>query len=202
MKKIKMVLVVMVCLTLTVALGCAQQQMKRTGFLSDYMRLDPAENGLRYINLNRLAHYKQFIIDPVVVHLHEESEAVDIRTRTELANYMHSAIIQAIQQRYMIVSQPATGVARVRVALTDLQKSSPVLNDIPPTKLTGLGLGGASMEGEVLDSLTGEQISAVIQSQMGKRLSFEGVTKWGDAKAVMDGWAKRFRQNLDEAHGY
>ena len=57
-----------------------------------------------------------------------------------------------------------------------------------------------SMEGEVIDSQTGEQIGAVIQTQKGSRLSLAGVKKWGDAKAVMDEWAKRFRKRLDEAH--
>jgi hypothetical protein len=68
--------------------------------------------------------------------------------------------------------------------------------------MTGLGIGGASMEAEVIDSQTGEQIGAVIQSQKGKRISMSGLKKWGDAKAVMDDWVKRFRKLLDEAHGY
>jgi hypothetical protein len=90
-------------------------------------------------------------------------------------------------------------VARFRLAITDLDKSSPVLNAIPQTKLVGTGLGGASMEGELLDSVTGEQIAAVVQSQVGKRLSLEGLSKWGDAKAVIDDWAETFVERLDEA---
>jgi hypothetical protein len=63
----------------------------------------------------------------------------------------------------------------------------------------GTGLGGASMEFEVLDSQTGVQIGAAIESQLGNRLSLKGMSKWGDAKAVMDDWAKRLRARLDEA---
>ena len=67
-------------------------------------------------------------------------------------------------------------------------------------QITGVGLGGASMEAELLDSLTGEQVGAVVQNQKGSRLSMSGTKEWGDAKAVMDEWAKRFRKRLDEVH--
>jgi hypothetical protein len=57
------------------------------------------------------------------------------------------------------------------------------------------------MEAELVDSQTGEQIGALIESKKGSRLSLAGMTRWGDAKAAMDEWAQRFEQRLDEAHG-
>ena len=186
--------------------GCAGAPQKQVGFLSDYSHLEPFDDGLRYINFKKLGNYSKFIFDPVAVHFHEEAKGkkTDEETLKQLKNYMHSAIIKAIEalpRSYAVVSKPGPGVARVRVAMTDVDKSSPVLNIIPQTKLTGVGLGGMSMEGEVVDSQTNEQIGAVIQTQKGKRLSLAGITKWGDAKAVMDDWADRFRKRLDEAHG-
>jgi hypothetical protein len=41
----------------------------------------------------------------------------------------------------------------------------------------------------------------VVQSQQGNRLTFDGLSQWGDAKGVIDDWAKRFRKRLDEIHG-
>jgi hypothetical protein len=75
------------------------------------------------------------------------------------------------------------------------------MNILPQTKLIGSGLGGATLEVEMVDSETGEQIGALVESQLGKRLSLEGVSTWGDAKGVMDRWANRLRQRIDEAHG-
>jgi hypothetical protein len=200
---LKIVLVVMASSFLLITTGCTKTKLKQTGFLSDYSRLQSADDSLRYLDMKRLAQYKQFIVEPVVIHLHgmKQGARPDPEMRRELANYMNNAIVKAIQGKYMIVSQPGPGVAKVRVAITDIEQSNPVLNAIPQAKLTGAGLGSASMEGELLDSQTGEQIAALIESQKGSRLSFSGLKKWGDAKAVMDGWAERFRKRLDEAHG-
>ena len=33
------------------------------------------------------------------------------------------------------------------------------------------------------------------------RFGFSGSTAWGDARSVMDGWARRFRARLDDIHG-
>jgi hypothetical protein len=199
-KAVMTAFVVMISFTVMLAAGCAPKA-KKTGFLSDYSRLEPVDDGLRYINMGRLDDYDKFIIEPVIIHMHGEDEELDMESRRELENYMHNAIVEAIKDRYMVVAQPAPGVARVRVAITDVDKSTPALNVIPQTKLIGAGIGGASVEAEVVDSQTSEQIGAAILSQKGKRLSMSGLSKYGDAKAVMDDWAERFRKRLDEARG-
>lgn len=56
------------------------------------------------------------------------------------------------------------------------------------------------MEAELIDSQTAKQLAAVIESQKGKRRPLKGLSKWGDAKAVMKDWAKRLKERLDEAH--
>ena len=97
-----------------------------------------------------------------------------------------------------VVYQPAPGVARVRVALTDIEKTNAV-NILPQASLLGVGLGGAAMEGEVIDSMTSMQIGAVVESQKGSRIPFSNLGEWTTAKKIMDDWAKRFRQRLAEA---
>jgi hypothetical protein len=69
--------------------------------------------------------------------------------------------------------------------------------------LTGIGLGGASFEGETVDSLSGKRVGAVVGSKKGSRLSIvAGLKTFGHAEAVMKGWAKHFVKRLDEVHGY
>jgi hypothetical protein len=57
------------------------------------------------------------------------------------------------------------------------------------------------MEGELVDSVTGEQIGAVIRWGSGSRILRAGFTHTGDAKIVIDRWAKSLRVRIDEAHG-
>ncbi len=54
------------------------------------------------------------------------------------------------------------------------------------------------MEAEVVDSMTGEQIGAVVESKKGSRMPFANLGEWDAAKQVMDDWAKRFKKRLDE----
>lgn len=185
--------------------GCTAQRAKRTGFLSDYSQLQPQSDvSYRYIAPGRLRDYSKFIIDPVTVHLHRRSAAkkkISEENLTDLKNYMHTALVKAIEDRYEVVYRPGPGVARARVALTDIKKAEVLLNIHPASKLMGAGLGGASLEAELVDSQTGKQIAALVESQLGDRLSLDGLNTWGDAKAIMDDWAGRFRRRLDEAHG-
>lgn len=197
-------LVVSMCVV-TLFCGCSAKKAQRVGFLSDYSRLEPQSKvSSRYLAMDRLKGYSKLIIDPVKIHLHEGSKSekkVTAEVATDMKSYMHAALVKSVEGAYQVVYQPGPGVARVRVALTDLKKSKVAMNVIPTTKLVGSGLGGASLEAELVDSQTGEQIGAVIESQLGNRLSLDGLSAWGDAKSVMDDWAKRFRERLDEAHG-
>ncbi len=192
--------------------SCGETEIQKTGFLSDYSKLrEQSDTRSVYAGpKENLGRYSKFIVDPVQVHFHTGSEAIEKRSKgklkeedvRDLRNYMHASIIEALLDRYDIVHQSGPGVARIRVALTDLEKSEVALNIWPSTKLSGIGLGGATMEAEVVDSQTGKQIHALVELQKGNRFSLDGISKWGDAKGVMDKWAKSLRERLDEAHGY
>jgi len=202
MSKTKLLTVLAIAL-MAAQCGCSAKLGRQTGFLSDYSNLDrQSDVSYRYIGPN-LGAYSQFIVDPVKVHFHASSKAGKLSAEdiTDLQNYMHTAIVNAISDRYSIVYRPGPGVARLRLALTDLKKSKIVQNIWPGSKLAGTGLGGASLEAELVDSQNGTQIGAAVESQLGNRLSLEGLSTWGDAKSVMDDWAKRLRERLDEAHG-
>ena len=202
MNKTKLLTVLAIAL-MVIQCGCSAKLGRQTGFLSDYSKLDrQSDVSYRYIGPN-LGAYSQFIVDPVKIHFHASSKGGKLSAEdiTDLQNYMHTAIVSAISDRYSIVYRPGPGVARLRLALTDLKKSKIVQNIWPGSKLAGTGLGGASLEAELVDSRDGTQIGAVVESQLGNRMSLEGLSTWGDAKSVMDDWAKRLRERLDEAHG-
>jgi hypothetical protein len=179
--------------------GCAAKMGDRTGFLSDYSKLKPySDTSYRHVGSN-WERYSKFIIDPVETHFHTGSKASDIPQQQleDLCNYFHTALVNAVSEHYPIAYWPGPGIGRIRIAITDLKKSKVLQNIHPASKLMGSGLGGASAEIELVDSETGLQISAAIESQLGNRFSLDGVSSWGDAKAVMDTWAKRVGARFD-----
>ncbi len=187
-------------LCLSICAGC-QSTPKPVGFLSDYSRLTAEGSNLRYVDEERLADYSKYLVDPVKIHFHEGAKGRDTDSATlrRLKTALHAAIVESLSSPYRVVSQPGPGVARIRVAITDIKKDTAALNILPTTRVTGLGLGGASMEGELVDSQSGDQIAAVIQSQQGDVLSLAGYKKWSSAESVLKAWAKQFRKRLDEA---
>ncbi len=208
MKKTSVLMVVAVGLML-MQFGCGSNAVVKTGFLTDYSRLrSESSTSLRYINKGALARYSNFIVDPVEVHFHRGAKAVEHRTKgkltqrqvTDLTNYFHAKAIKAVENSgNRVVYRPAAGVARLRVALTDIDRST-AASLLPQAKLFGAGIGGASIEVEVIDSMTGEQIGAVVESKKGSKMPFANLGQWDAAKQVMDDWAKRLQKRLDEVH--
>ena len=183
--------------------GCEDEQQVKTGFLSDYSKLQvESEDTLRYISPGGLGRYSKFMIDPVIVIRHSSSKSkATSHDLAHLKQYMYTAVHNAVTSNYQVVTQPGPGVAKVRIAITDIKQSKTLQNLMPAAKLAGTGVGGASIEAEIVDSQTGKQIAALLETQAGDRFSFDGLSKWGDTEAVMRSWAKRFRQRLDRAHG-
>lgn len=198
--KVTSVLMVVAVGLMLIQCGCGSEGTARTGFLSDYSRLRAeSSTSLRYINDRALAKYSSFIVDRVQVHFHSGSKSKGKLTQQQigdLTSYMHANIVVAVKNSgNKVVYQPAPGVARIRVALTDIKKTS-AANILPQASLVGVGLGGASMEAEIVDSMTGEQIGAVVESQKGSRIPFSNLGEWTTAKKIMDDWGKRLQQRL------
>ena len=188
------------------AAGCATVgDPGRSGFLSDYSRLEEInENHLVYDSGN-LGGYSNFIIERVamVYSQPEEKRVFDDEELEDLQTHFQDAVREALTKDngYQVVEAPGPGTARLHIGITDVDDTIGALNITIYTKITGAGLGGAAMEGEMVDSVTGEQIVAVIRWGSGSRILRAGFTHTGDAKILMDRWAKGLRDRIDEAHG-
>jgi|CXWL01.1.fsa_nt_gi hypothetical protein len=179
-------------------LGCASTPAQtRTGFISDYGRLQKAESGaMRYLS-PELREYKRYMVNPVELRI--QRDVLDPNERAEVATYMRDALTRILKaQGFDLTSQPGVGVATVRVAITDIQLSKWYLNLHPASKATGAGSGGASMEAEVIDSVTGKQLAAVVQAGHGNQFELDTFSKLDDVKDVIDKWADAAAARLKE----
>ncbi|MHC4114440.1 MAG: DUF3313 domain-containing protein [Planctomycetota bacterium] len=205
MKSTKVLMIVAIGL-LVVQCGCGGKDLAKTGFLSDYSKLSAkSDHIMRYMNEEALDGYSSFIVNRINLHTHSKSKVrkelkegdVTNQEVKDLTNYMHSAVVKAVQGAGKeVVYKPGPGVARLRVALTDIEKSS-LVSAVPQASLVGAGIGGASMEAEMVDSQTGEQIGASIQSRDGSRMPFSNLGEWTTVKKVIDKWAEELQERLE-----
>lgn len=152
----------------------------------------------------RLKDYDKFMIDPVIVHFapNAKGTAIDPAKVKKLADYMTERLRELLSKRYQVVSAPGPGVLRLRIALTDIKKTIPALNIHPGMKLSGVGVGGASMEAEAVDSQSGERVLAVVDSGEGSFMAIKaGLESLGHAEEVIGAWAERLVNRVDKAHG-
>ena len=180
------------------------EEPERAGFLSDYSKLELIEDDhLSYVG-DRMGEYDRFIIDPIVVLFQRDPENPTFSDEEieKLKAYVVRELTEQLTRDdgYSVVTEPGPGVARLHIGLTEVEETIGVLNLSIYTKITGLGLGGASAEGEMVDSVTGEQIAAMVRWGTGSRVLKAGLTPTGDAKIAIDKWAKHVRKLLDEQH--
>jgi hypothetical protein len=162
---------------------------RESGFLSDYSKLKQmSDASYRYVNPDiHLSAYRRFIVDPVKP-LFSYGKDSDVKTWDDVADlraYMQGVIEDAIATEYRIVDNPGPAVARVRAAITDVKKAS------------AFSKGSVSIEVEIVDSQTGEQIAALIETQQ-KGGPLGEYYRWENVKKIMDDWGLRFRERLRE----
>jgi hypothetical protein len=211
------------------------------GYLSDYSELEPRGDGsgaLLYedTGVDR-SKYNRLMIDRMQIFLKNDAayKGVDPAELKALVDYFRTAIEQAVAGRYPIVSEPGPDTLRLRIAIVDLVPNRPeasvaalaipfagvadaaagLVNERPGS---GLFVGEATVEMEALDSMSGDQIAAFVETRVGKKYDIDlddgidGAVKkgvggyakayssWAYTKQAMDAWAQLIRERLDAAH--
>ena len=154
------------------------------------------------ISRTKVASYSQYRIVGPEILFDPKAGQTDKFTDEEIeewTQYFRDRLSKALTENegFSIVEDAGEGVATIRLAVTALDASLGLLNIAVTTKITGAGLGGAAMEGEMVDSLTGEQLGAWIRWGSGSRVARAGFTRLGDAKLQIDRWTKDMRQRID-----
>jgi hypothetical protein len=195
-----------------------------SGFLGDYSGLypDPKNGDLLIYEKSKdaLKNYRKFIIDPVTVYLLPEARdrGIDPDDLDRLARYFTDAITdELIGSGYEVVTDPGPGVLELQIAITNVEPTGGKKNAALKAGTTaasvtvapGVGLlvprlsvGKIGIEGEGIDSVSGERMVAVVTGKGGRRWfsGFNAYKKWGDIEAAFRTWAKNFRKRLDELH--
>lgn len=200
------VLTVLIFMTIAVTLiGCAgTKKQTYSGFLESYPKFDkgPGSIDQRYLKPGvDFSKYKKVMLDEVVFFFNTDSDYKGIHPTEikKLSDTFNEVYVKELGDR--LTDTPGPDVCRMRLAITDLVPSRPVtgtMTTIIPVGLaasvvekgvTGdyMGIGSASAEVEMLDSMTNERIAAGVDKYSGGKLD---VGKMSPAKAAFEYWAK------------
>lgn len=178
--------------------GCAKTPPpQQTGFLSDYDNLKPVNDKRMSYAAPALPSYRAFIVDPVEFRI--PPEKLTAKQRGEVARHFHKRLEELLRKEgFEVVEDPDEGVARIRTALTGVANSTWWMKIHPASRAAGAGTGGAAMEGEIVDSVTGQQLAAVVQASPGNQFNFTAFTTVADVNAAIDKWVEQAAARLKE----
>jgi len=172
-------------------------ELTTSGFLSDYSKLEEVDEQRMRYESPAFYTYNAFVLDPVQIMV--DSGVFTPDQRAEVARHFGDAFERAILDGGLrVTDEPGVGVARVRIALTDVAQSTWWKKIHPATRAIGAGTGGAAMETEVIDSVTGDQVAAMVRVGAGNQFDLTNFTTVDDVKSAIDGWSRDVAERLSE----
>lgn len=173
--------------------ACANQETTRSGFLRDYSRMAPDASGALVERAPATAQlqparYRAFMVDDVAYLPGSRSELATDTEVAELRAHFREAIVKAFTENLVYTKTPGADVLRIRLAITGIDKANATLNYIATPLVGPVSNGGASSEGEIVDSTTGKRLLALsthTNATPFKGGLFEYYTNLGHAKSVL-----------------
>ncbi len=216
MKKVLVVTVLIFFVFLFTMSASMAAEKKYSGFLGDYSKnLEPGpKDGVKERWMKPgvdFSKYKKLMIDGVIFYFADDSEdkGIDGNEMNALTEAFNQELVNALKDKYPIVSEPGPDVMRVRFAITNIKKSKPGLSAITTVIPIGLGIsaikkgtggswsgsGATCMEAMGIDTLTGDVILVAADERTAAFTErFSGL---GAAKEAFKFWAGRIRINMD-----
>ena len=175
--------------------SCATGGKSPSGFLSNYKQMDGGYGTANAVSVYvkpgaDLKKYDSVIIDPVTTIV--AAPGISPQVQSQIAAYLGDSLRSQTAGSLKAVSIPGPTTLRIRAALSDViqgQKSgTPVRTIHPGAQATLSGsLGSAEiaafvsnvvLEGEILDSLTGERLVASSDQRLGSKREATAKTSW------------------------
>lgn len=195
----------------------ADDHAPHSAFIEGKVDLSPVtdkQGAFRYIKPDvDLKKYNKIIIEPIEVWLHPQSEYKGIEPDTvkAMADSFAQILVNELEPEYDMVGHAGNDTLVVRLAIMGLKtkkRKRGLLGYIPVAlvvsalntdALERVSLIDAGIEVEVLDSVTGERLAALVDTGIrtpqsehaGKKLT------WQDIEEILRFYAKRFKAQLN-----
>jgi len=142
--------------------------------------------------------YSRVLFDPIVIIPAPGSatEQLTPEVRAKVVEKFQEILFKTIDPYYNVAKEPAEGVLRVRIALTDVE---PATADSPGDP--GYRVGSAALEVELMDSVTKECLAEAIDRSEGSLAGTGDVPeKWRHVEGAFIEWSQRLLDFLDSWH--
>ncbi len=188
----------------------------RSGFLSDYPRLEKDKTVPHWANANfKTPNYGGVVVfPPVEIWLSdEELREADKQELARLGEMFRNQAIRKLQQNgWVVTDEPAEGIASLRVALTEIESAGRLGNFIAGIPYmaaaatravevstgTALFVGKISVEVQFTDSVTGEILAEAQDRRVGAHKLQNIGSSWGDVEDAIDHWTSGLTNALTE----
>jgi len=180
---------IVLCGVVFTCVGCASEQRRFTGFLSDYSILKPhptIQGALVYWNPGiDPKQYKAVIVEPVEVDLMNRGEENAARPKDVAAfrRFVTDELTQAISRHAAIATEPGPHVLRCRLQVANLQLTQSTNEPLHSWPRREYVLGTANIETDARDSISGDLVVAYVGARGSVELKW---VSWWDSPA--DSW--------------
>lgn len=200
------------------ASSCSSLNRSPSGFLTNYGQLNAGYGTADAVSVYLkpgvdLKKYDSVIIDPVTTIISTPGIGSDISD--QLAAYLSESLREELSGGFKLVGTPGPTTLRVRMALTDVIEGQKLgvptrsIHTSPRATRTGtLGtpevaafISNVSFESEILDSTTGERLSALCDHRIGAKREATPATTWASVRSASQQGAKRLHQRFILAGG-
>ena len=203
-------------------------KQENSGFLSHYGRLEPLETqkNERYFGYGAsdrvFGHYDRIYIEPVILHVSEgirqswDAEAQQPHTLKEhltqktLREHFTQRLQEGMGHSLELADEPGPNTLTLRVAITGVDEKFQPLKpyQVFPWSLLIVGVTEATglrrkminiyQEGELVDSVTGQQVAALVGGLQLGPVNIRTVQKMepDELKGLVDSWIDAFCRNL------
>lgn len=186
-------------LTLSLFQGCTTHPT-RSDFLESNVELQasPCDKSLLWWEKPGFCWYDygKVMIDPVVLKCNPSQ--LTTQELATISSDIYRILEEHLYPEYPIVNNPSPGTLRIRSAITSINTSSPALNLVSTAALfIPLDMGGASIEVEFLDAVSGKRLAAMADTKQGTPLQFiQCFQPLGHTHQAFDQWAKALKHAL------
>lgn len=161
--------------------GCATQSFTDSGFIVEQPAAPVHESETLRIAVNRESLGK---FDAVLIELPQNLMEKQDEKSAELVELLQAELATKLEPRFRVAEAAGPKTLRLRTALTDVNRSSRALNIFTTVLLFApVDFGGATVEFELDDSMSGETVAAgVALGNGGLGQALASYSKYGHAK--------------------